>query len=135
MIRNYIEVNLFLNNEPPIPKAILVKLHSYHLLDRVFCIFVTIFVITICIVSSVLEFLLWWVKNYYICLLLCKYSLLGSYYKTSTYKCYRPGFWETYNRKSSTIIRMNSTIHIFLEQYIQGISSQTVKSNLALLRI
>ena len=26
----------------------------------------------------------------------CLFILLGSYYKTSTYKCYRPGFWEQY---------------------------------------
>ena len=69
----------------------------------------------ICI-SSVMEFVLWWVKIYYVCLLLSKYLLLDSYYKTSTNVTGLVFEKSAYNRKSSTVIKMNSTI--FLKQYI-----------------
>ena len=35
----------------------------------------------------------------------------------------------TYNRKSSTVIKINSTIHIFLEQYNSRKSNAVMKMN------
>ena len=82
-------------------------------------------------------FLIIWKKNILSChewdVFSSSLLLLGSYYKTSTYKWYRPGFWEQYSNKNQlydpyffrtvrTIGRVmqysNSTIYQNLEQYV-----------------
>ena len=63
--------------------------------------------------------------------LVLKIVLIGSYYKTSTYKCYRPVFrtLRIIDIKSSIVIKINSTIHFFSNSTYDRKSNAVMKMN------